>query len=120
MSVMPTRPAAQLHRSPGSREHFPRRFVSPSAHYSKASASPPQRNPDPLRFLAQIASALGSAPPPLSAEVARALAGYRWPGNLRELRNVMARAAILAAGNKTRTAELLGITRLTLRNKLRE
>ncbi|NMG45560.1 response regulator [Aromatoleum toluvorans] len=122
-------------------------------------------------FLEQAALHLGMASPAIQSEVMSRLLAYRWPGNIRELRNVMERAAILAsdgvitveqlpfghapapargesaatagegaatmslaaverqhilrvlehaAGNKTRAAEILGITRLTLRTKLRE
>lgn len=128
-------------------------------------------------FLQKAAPVVGSACGDLDADAAPLLEAYRWPGNIRELRNVMERAAILAAGqtitarhlprdivnlmgpqaehavqaapvpvkahaanqslaaveedyirqilqqcggNKTQAAEILGISRLTLRNKLRE
>jgi DNA-binding NtrC family response regulator len=122
-------------------------------------------------FLAQAAIHLGIAVPAIHPDVDPRLLAYAWPGNIRELRNVMERAAILASGgiitveqlpfgrgaaarvgeappagsdatealslaaverahilrvlqhadgNKTRAAEILGITRLTLRNKLRD
>lgn len=122
-------------------------------------------------FLGQAALHLGIPIPSVDPAVEPRLFAYGWPGNIRELRNVMERAAILASdgtitvaqlpfgapgaspvpsqlaaetaapedlslaaverahilrvlsgagGNKTRAAELLGITRLTLRNKLRE
>lgn len=125
-------------------------------------------------FLEKTAAVVGSACPGIDPSVAPLLEAYRWPGNIRELRNVMERAAILAAGqtviskhlpkeiggaspapaasqastpvdvtapiqllsvieedyirkvlqrcagNKTQAAELLGISRLTLRNKLKE
>ena len=41
-----------------------------------------------------------------SAEVSAAFAGYRWPGNLRELRNVIERAVILAAGETIELCDL--------------
>lgn len=125
-------------------------------------------------FLEKAASVVGCVCPGIDPSVAPMLEAYRWPGNIRELRNVMERAAILAgdqtvtsqhlpkeigvadlaaavpqavrtatlddpirllsvieeeyvrhvllqcAGNKTQAAELLGISRLTLRNKLKE
>jgi NtrC-family two-component system response regulator AlgB len=39
-------------------------------------------------------------------EVAAAFAAYRWPGNLRELRNVIERATILCAGETIELADL--------------
>ena len=119
------------------------------------------------RFVCEAARATGNPPPTIPAEVERMLTGHLWPGNIRELRNVLERAVILCesglitlgqlppeishavlpsatlapqssatlaeveigyirqilaqcAGNKTRAAEILGITRLTLRNKLKE
>ena len=51
------------------------------------------------RFLALFAeSAHGSPPHVLSPEAEAALLSYDWPGNIRELRNAMERAAILATG----------------------
>jgi NtrC-family two-component system response regulator AlgB len=49
-------------------------------------------------FLADIADNLGKTPPRFSPEARRILETYGWPGNLRELRNVVERAAILASG----------------------
>lgn len=126
-------------------------------------------------FLDKAALAVGCSCQGIDPTVAPMLEAYRWPGNIRELRNVMERAAILAAGqvvtarhlpkeigipaseapqkavetqavhsafanrslasieeehiravlkqcggNKTQAAEVLGISRLTLRNKLKE
>lgn len=121
-------------------------------------------------FLEKTVSVAGIACSGIDPAVAPLLESYRWPGNIRELRNVMERAAILAAGqivsakhlpkeiigagasvalvnsavdtpirlltaieddyirhvlgrcagNKTQAAVLLGISRLTLRNKLKE
>lgn len=121
-------------------------------------------------FLEKTAVVAGIVCSGIDPVVAPLLEAYRWPGNIRELRNVMERAAILAAGemvtashlpkeivgvlapvgptggaggavtrplaaieedyirlvlqycagNKTQAAELLGISRLTLRNKLKD
>ena len=49
-------------------------------------------------FLASIATTLRRPAPQFSQEVRRMLEGYSWPGNLRELRNVVERAAILSSG----------------------
>ena len=43
----------------------------------------------------------------LSAEAEHALLQYTWPGNLREMRNVITRAALMAEGNDTLTAAQL-------------
>jgi DNA-binding NtrC family response regulator len=117
-------------------------------------------------FLGQAAIAMGLHEPALDAATHPLLERYPWPGNARELRNVMERALILSGGapilpahlprevaaptagepaaeqalvplaeaerrhvrrvleacggNKTQAAKLLGISRVTLRNKLAE
>jgi NtrC-family two-component system response regulator AlgB len=48
-----------------------------------------------LRFFARNG---GRAPLAFSLEAEQAIVGYAWPGNLRELRNAVERAAILAEG----------------------
>jgi DNA-binding NtrC family response regulator len=47
-------------------------------------------------YLARFALSLGRPKPELSQEALHALIAYRWPGNAREMRNVMERAALLA------------------------
>lgn len=125
-------------------------------------------------FLEKAAAVVGTPCCGIDPAVGHLLEAYRWPGNIRELRNVMERAAILAAGqtvtachlpkeivgaafvdhpfnsfatpndpapnrslaavedehirrvlqqcdgNKTLAAEILGISRLTLRNRLKD
>jgi DNA-binding NtrC family response regulator len=117
-------------------------------------------------FLAQAGVAMGLHDPVLDPSTHPLLERYPWPGNARELRNVMERALILSGGapilpahlprevaapavaepageavlvplaeaerrhvrcvleacggNKTQAAKLLGISRVTLRNKLAE
>jgi DNA-binding NtrC family response regulator len=51
------------------------------------------------RFIARVSAQLGRAvTPTLSAEALALLEGYRWPGNIRELRNTIERAVVLCAG----------------------
>ncbi|QYM79413.1 sigma-54 dependent transcriptional regulator [Horticoccus luteus] len=50
-------------------------------------------------YLAFFAASLGKPVKAFSPVVAAAFAGYEWPGNLRELRNVIERAVILAPGD---------------------
>ncbi len=125
-------------------------------------------------FLEELGRRMGRDIEGVSAEAACLLRSYRWPGNGRELRNVLERAVILArtsriaaidlpadleaeespscrgtcplhadgvtevaslaaverqyircvydiaGGNKSRAARLLGISRVTLRDKLRQ
>ena len=52
-------------------------------------------------FLALTCARMGRPPPALDAEARTALIAYPWPGNLREVRNVMDRVALL-----TRTPEV--------------
>jgi DNA-binding NtrC family response regulator len=49
-------------------------------------------------MLAQIAAATDGPRLHLATEAMRALAGHTWPGNIRELRNVIERAALFASG----------------------
>jgi DNA-binding NtrC family response regulator len=50
-------------------------------------------------FLAQLAEPCGlPAAPPLSPEAERVLESYPWPGNVREVRNMMERALLLCEG----------------------
>ncbi len=58
---------------------------------------------DYLRF---FAGQIGKRITGFSATVWAAFAGYPWPGNLRELRNVIERAVILAAGEIIELADL--------------
>jgi DNA-binding NtrC family response regulator len=52
-------------------------------------------------MLQRIAGRLGKIPPILSEDAREALAQYPWPGNLRELRFVMERAAMIAGPEVT-------------------
>src|SRR5688572_29369348 len=53
-----------------------------------------------------FATRLGKKITGFSPEVSAAFAGYKWPGNLRELRNVIERAVILAANETIEMSEL--------------
>jgi DNA-binding NtrC family response regulator len=50
------------------------------------------------RFALAAAEQSGRAPPTISDEAMALLAANRWPGNIRELRNVIARAVLLSSG----------------------
>jgi len=58
------------------------------------------------RFLAAGAAALGKHPPGISREARAALEAHPWDGNVRELRNVMERAALLCRGGLIIAADL--------------
>lgn len=49
-------------------------------------------------FLADIGRSIGVPPAGISLEARQALVNYHWPGNVRDLRNLLERAAILAGG----------------------
>ncbi len=57
-------------------------------------------------YLAFFSARIGKHAKNFSPAVAAAFAGYAWPGNLRELRNVIERAVILAAGATIELADL--------------
>lgn len=50
------------------------------------------------RLIQERAAQMAIAPPRLSAEAEAVLRGHGWPGNIRELENVIQRAIILASG----------------------
>jgi DNA-binding NtrC family response regulator len=58
------------------------------------------------RFLAQVAERLGRPQKRLSPAAQAALAGYAWPGNARELRNLIEQSAVLAPGEEIEAADL--------------
>lgn len=47
---------------------------------------------------ARLAEAASDPAPPLAAETVERLVGYPWPGNVREMRNVLERALLMARG----------------------
>ncbi|MBI4984766.1 MAG: sigma-54-dependent Fis family transcriptional regulator [Rhodocyclales bacterium] len=59
------------------------------------------------RFLAEMSAADGK-PYMLSARAAAALANYPWPGNIRELRHCLERAAVLSAAPCFETEAIFG------------
>jgi two-component system response regulator AtoC len=59
-----------------------------------------------LHFLRQASHAMGKKQPAMSREARSALEAYGWEGNVRELRNVMERAAILCKGGLVAAADL--------------
>ena len=58
------------------------------------------------RLLVRLAADFGRADLHLAADAARALEEYAWPGNIRELRNVLERAALLSGRSELRRADL--------------
>jgi DNA-binding NtrC family response regulator len=58
-------------------------------------------------LLAQIGADLGRAGVALSSEAEHVLLGYAWPGNIRELRNVLERAALLGDGERVTARDLM-------------
>jgi transcriptional regulator with GAF, ATPase, and Fis domain len=53
-------------------------------------------------FLEQTCSEFGRKPLKITASQARAIGAYDWPGNIRELKNVIERAVILSQGSNLR------------------
>jgi DNA-binding NtrC family response regulator len=58
------------------------------------------------RFVADSAQRAGKSPPSLRAETLAVLRHYGWPGNIRELRNVMGSATLLCEGAEVTLAHL--------------
>jgi len=57
-------------------------------------------------YLQHLAARVGKKAASFSPAVVSAMAAYAWPGNLRELRNVIERAVILASGETIELADL--------------
>jgi len=55
----------------------------------------------------EIAGRIGREPPHLSSEACELLAGESWPGNVRQLANLLERALILAEGSRLDAANLV-------------
>ena len=58
-------------------------------------------------FVQQLKNDLGRSQLALSEDAAAALRSYSWPGNIRELRNVLERAALLSESGTISPADLL-------------
>jgi transcriptional regulator with GAF, ATPase, and Fis domain len=63
-------------------------------------------------FLGEFGRAFASPPAGISREARQRLLSYHWPGNIRELRNILERAAILSDGGLI-TEDLLGLPAMT-------
>jgi DNA-binding NtrC family response regulator len=57
-------------------------------------------------LLEEVSRELGREPMRLAPAAAERLAAYSWPGNIRELRNALERAALLASGSEIGAEEL--------------
>ena len=57
-------------------------------------------------FIKQLAPSLGIAPPRIAAESMACMMRYDWPGNIRELRNVVERCALLCEKGEIRPMDL--------------
>ena len=57
-------------------------------------------------MLSRVANEMGRSEPTLSESGVRALQEYSWPGNLRELKNVLERSILLSEGPEIRRSDL--------------
>jgi DNA-binding NtrC family response regulator len=67
---------------------------------------------DPLldHFITRLSAKYGGAPRRLSDEGRKILRGYDWPGNIREMRNVLERAVVVAADGEITATHLPGLS----------
>ena len=64
-------------------------------------------------FLAELANRAGKAVRDLAPSALELMQGYPWPGNIRELRNVLEHAVIMAEGDVIRDGDLPAFLRTT-------
>ncbi|MEP6731705.1 MAG: sigma-54 dependent transcriptional regulator [bacterium] len=57
-------------------------------------------------FMTEISARRGDAPKHIDGSAAEVLLAHGWPGNIRELKNVMERATLFASGNMIRRADV--------------
>lgn len=57
-------------------------------------------------FLSKFCHSQGRTPPKIGSEARRRLLSHNWPGNIRELRNLMERVAYLSEGNTVKQEDL--------------
>jgi DNA-binding NtrC family response regulator len=74
---------------------------------------PDEIEPLARRFIADAAGAAKRRPPRLSPEALELMTGYAWPGNIRELRNMVERALVLCEDTEI-TPEHLPLDKLRL------
>lgn len=60
-----------------------------------------------LALMDRIARRIGRTPPTLSAAAATKLATHRWPGNIRELENVLERSMVLCSGETLEETDIV-------------
>ncbi len=63
-------------------------------------------------FAAAASARSGIRPPEIAADAIAVLEGYGWPGNIRELRNVIERAVLLASGGGAISAAHLPVDKM--------
>lgn len=68
-----------------------------------------ERLEDLPAIAAHIARGAGRADAVIDGEVMSLLKGYRWPGNIRELKNVLERALLLSQGGELKPAHFSGV-----------
>ncbi len=69
-------------------------------------------------FIRKFCQAAGKGPIQISPDAMEALEHYDWPGNIRELRNVLERAVVMSEGHAIRLRDLPDTLRQRLRDDL--
>jgi DNA-binding NtrC family response regulator len=68
-------------------------------------------------FIAQFSTELGLAVKGISSDVLQSLEAYEWPGNIRELKNVIHRAVLMCEGNTIEIEHLPGRFKKQIKKK---